>query len=154
MFITRPNIPEIVPRTPFLLSNEALGIPDRVAMLYRIPVGTIIIDVVSPMSEWRIANHTEMQIFLEHQMFSKIVRCSCAAQQPKKSYCIIGGILYDFTSMTLGYHEHDNGVYLWWKREVGYMRNMSFGDKLQQEESEFILRKTDCHSYLLLIKDS
>lgn len=154
MFITRPNIPEIVPGIPFLLSNEALGIPDRVAMLHDIPIGTVITDIVSPVSGWHIGNHTEMFTFIKHWMFSNIVRCSCTAQQPKKSYSIIGGILYDFTSVTLGYHEYDNSVYLWWKREAGYMRNMSFGDKLQREESEFIWRKTDCHSYLLLIKDS
>jgi len=51
------------------LSFNSCALPDgrdRIALLYHIPRGTILINIVSPLKEWRIANHSELLLFLHH----------------------------------------------------------------------------------------
>jgi hypothetical protein len=150
--LQQPSVfPSITPSVVFLLTHTPLPDGrDRIALLYHIPRGTILIDIVSPLKEWRIANHSELLLFLHHPTLQGFVYREDAVPSATKHYTIIGGILYDVTRARLEYHSDDNGTYVSWQRIPGYERNDGFVDT--KEEDEFMFVRAQKETYLLLVK--
>jgi hypothetical protein len=138
------TFPSILTGTPFLLNGSAVSPRERdtIAMLHRVLPGTTIIGISSPFPEWRVAGHSEMVLFSHHTFFTDFIYSTKTQRNGGKRACVVGGIIYDYTSIYLREHWEDGGNYISMERKSGHTHENGKWTCTQAEEC----------SYLLLVK--
>lgn len=142
----RSSFPKVFPNTPFLF-NPAESMSenkrDTLAMLHPIPTGSVIIGSTSSIPGWRTVGHTEMVSFVRYLLPFGFIRAHSEMQGSPEDVHILGGIVYDFTSITLRGNTTGCSSYLEIKRQNGHVC----------KDALWTFTRALPNSYLLLFKN-